>query len=70
MGNFADDKLSKDAVRTSAGPAFRHASDHRIEDLTNAAEDLAARDQMPFKEALNILSGQSRPPYGSPKSKR
>lgn len=70
MGNFADDKLSNDHVRRLAGQAFQNASDYRIDDLAEAAADLAARDHMPFKDALKILSGQSRPPYGSPKLKR
>jgi hypothetical protein len=68
MGRTADDRLTRQTTAAHLGGSFRFASadtDKALSRIENAAEDLALTDGMPYKEALAIVSGQGRKPYGA-----
>lgn len=67
MGNSADSFKTNITLKEQAGRNFCHASDDTLTELTDKAEDLAITDNMRFEEALKIVSGQSRGPYGTNK---
>lgn len=68
MGNTADDRLAERSLQEKLGGDFAHASEsnsRRIESLVDKAEDLALTDSMTLNEALDIVSGNTRLPYGT-----
>lgn len=70
MGNTADDRLIDDSLRSMLGGQFqlRSADSNRaLEKLIDEAKGLAVQDNMSFKDAMRIVSGQTRPPYGTPR---
>lgn len=64
MGASADDFLISQFLEKAAGSTFRD-DEADITSIIEQAEDLAATDGMPLKRAVEIASGQTRPPYGT-----
>lgn len=70
MGNTADNRKTEDDLCNLLGGQFQLRSDGNsryLGELIEDADDMANRDGMTLKEALRIVSGRTRRPYGSPK---
>lgn len=68
MGSTADDTLTAQKLRCGfAGTMREDASDRKLRALASAADRFAQEEHMPFEDALAIVSGESRKPYGTPK---
>lgn len=68
MGASADDFITARTLRQASGKAFEDREDESLETLATAAEELAMTDNMKPTDALLIVSGQTRFPYGTPKN--
>lgn len=66
MGTSADDRLTEQATARFAGAAGQgpHGPHRRWFD---EAAEMAETEGMKLEDALMIVTGASRPPYGSPR---
>lgn len=64
MARTADDRKTEHTLASLMRKAGRGAPSQK---LVDEAADLAHRDGMTLNEALRIVSGASRQPYGTPK---
>ena len=72
MGNAADDRLTEQELAKLLGGSFRFASTETstaLEKLTVEADALRG-EGMDQKTALLILSGKTRQPYGTARSRK
>ncbi|NBX67287.1 MAG: hypothetical protein EBQ96_09870 [Proteobacteria bacterium] len=68
MGRTADDRLADIRLRQILGGASKwRAAEAVPQHLIESAADLAHRDGMSLADALRIVSGKSRLPYGTAK---
>ena len=66
MGSSAERMLDEKEGLSVLGKDFSNA---RWDTLKTQAENLCQTDYMPSGKALDILTGKTRKPYGSPKIK-
>jgi len=62
MGRTADDRLTARADAATLKQSFGTA---HTSALADEAQSLALSDNMPFDDALRVVSGQTRRPYGA-----
>ncbi len=69
MGRTADERLTRIEIRSLAEQPFGWASSDldEIEKLEEEANTMAQEEHMSLEEAIRILTGQTKLPYGSPK---
>jgi hypothetical protein len=68
MGNEIYDRLSLAYTRRFVGDAFKDSSDDELFLLKQEADIMAQAEHMTLSEALKIISGQTRLPYGTARS--
>lgn len=67
MGNAADDRLEAQRLRKALGPAFGHTRDDAVLDMMNHLDSTYRAEGMSEKDILDMQSGRTRPPFGTPR---
>lgn len=66
MGSSADERLAERQLGKILGTASRWRAATAVpQALVEEASDLAHREGMSLADALRIVSGKTRPPYGT-----
>ena len=66
MGTGADDRLKEREIAKGIDSEVEWVGPYTLDNIEARAEDLAQTNGIPFDQALKIVSGKTRTPYGTP----